>query len=143
MNIDQRRDPERILRELQREEERQKRGHLKVFLGYASGVGKSTKMLDEGLRRRERGEDIVVAAIQPQCSPEIQQRLSRHEVIPTLKIAGRDVIDIPQILKRRPQMVLIDGLAYDNPGARHPHRWQEIDELLNAGISVISSINLQ
>jgi two-component system sensor histidine kinase KdpD len=144
MNIEHRRDPERILREIQQEEERQKRGHLKVFLGYASGVGKSTKMLDEGLRRRERGEDIVVAAIQPQCTSEINQRLSRHEVIPTLKIVGKDVIDIPQILKRRPQMVLIDGLAYDNPpGARHAHRWQEIDELLNAGISVISSINLQ
>src|SRR5262245_2958162 len=144
MDMEHRRDPERILREIQREEERQKRGHLKIFLGYASGVGKSVKMLDEGRRRRERGEDVVVGATQPQCTPEIDQRLTRHEVIPTLKMSGKDVIDIKQILRRRPQVVLIDGLAYHNPpGSRHAHRWQEIDGLLQAGISVITSINLQ
>jgi len=143
MNMEQRRDPERILRELQRDEERQKRGHLKIFLGYASGVGKSVKMLDEGRRRRARGEDVVVGAIQPQSTSEIDQRLSGHEIIPTLRVSGKDVIDIEQILRRRPQVVLIDGLTYDNPpGSRHAHRWQEIDELLQAGISVITSINL-
>jgi two-component system sensor histidine kinase KdpD len=144
MNMEQRRDPERILRELQLEEERQKRGHLKIFLGYASGVGKSAKMFDEGRRRRERGEDVVVGAIQPRYTPEIDQHLSGHEIIPTLQISGKDVIDIERILRRRPQVVLIDGLAYDNPpGSRHAHRWQEINELLQAGISVITSINLQ
>lgn len=144
MDREHHRDPERILREIQREEERKQRGHLKVFLGYASGVGKSAKMLDEGRRRRERGEDIVVAAIQPQSTPEISRLLALHEVIPTLKVAGRDVIDIERILRRRPQVVLIDGLAYDNPpGSRHARRWQEIDELLQAGISVMTSINLQ
>jgi two-component system, OmpR family, sensor histidine kinase KdpD len=144
MNLDERRDPERILRELQREEEREKRGHLKVFLGYASGVGKSAKMLDEGRRRRERGEDVVVTAIQPQSTPELDQRLSGHEIIPTLEISGKDVIDIQRILRRRPQVLLIDGLAYDNPpGSRYAHRWQEIDEILKHGVSVITSVNLQ
>jgi two-component system sensor histidine kinase KdpD len=144
MDIEYRRDPERILAEIQREERRQRRGRLKIFLGYASGVGKSPKMLDEARRRKQRGEDVVVGAIQPQSTPEIDKLLSVHEVIPTLKISGKDVIDIDRILRRRPQVVVIDGLAYDNPqGSRHAHRWQEIDELLHAGISVVTSINLQ
>jgi two-component system sensor histidine kinase KdpD len=144
MNTEYRRDPERILEEIQREERRQRPGRLKIFLGYTSGVGKSVKMLDEGRRRRRRGEDVVVGAIQAQCTPEIDKLLSLHETIPTLKVAGKDVIDIDRILRRRPQVVLIDGLAYDNPpGSRHAHRWQEIDELLQSGISVTTSINLQ
>src|SRR5215510_862895 len=144
MEIEYRRDPERILKEIEREDARKRRGRLKIFLGYASGVGKSAKMLDEGRRRRQRGEDIVIGAIQPKCTPEVQNLLSIHEVIPTLTISGRDVIDVERILRRRPQVVIIDGLAYDNPpGSRHAHRWQEIDELLQAGISVITSINLQ
>src|SRR5262245_7368429 len=139
-----RRDPYQLLAEIQREERRQRRGRLKIFLGYASGVGKSAKMLDESRRRRQRGEDIVVAAIQQQSTPEIDRLLSMQEVIPTVKTSGRDVIDIEHILRRRPQVVVIDGLAYNNPpGSRHAHRWQEVDELLQAGISVITSINLQ
>jgi two-component system sensor histidine kinase KdpD len=144
MNTEYRRDPERILAEIQRAERRQRRGRLKIFLGYSSGVGKSAKMLNEGQRRRQRGEDVVVGAIQPKSTPEIDRLLASYEVIPTVKVSDRDVIDIDRILKRRPQVVLIDGLAYDNPpGGRKPHRWQEIEELLEAGISVITSINLQ
>ena len=144
MHTEQRRDPEQILKEIQKAERRQRRGRLKIFLGYASGVGKSVKMLDEGQRRRKRGEDVVVGAIQPQSAPEIERLLSLHEIIPTLKLSGKDVIDIEQIRRRRPQVVLIDGLAYDNPpGNRHAQRWQEIDELLQSGISVITSVNLQ
>src|SRR5438552_2496237 len=138
-----RRDPERLLEEIEREERRERRGRLKIFLGYASGVGKSAKMLAEGLRRKEGGEDIVIGAIQPQSSPEIDRLVSQHEVIPTLKIDGKDVIDITGILKRHPQVVLVEGLAYTNPRGSHQHeRWQEIEELLEAGISVITSINL-
>jgi two-component system sensor histidine kinase KdpD len=144
MNTDYRRDPDRLLAEIQREEQRYRRGRLKIFLGYASGVGKSVKMLDEARRRRQRGEDVIVGAIQPQSTPEIDRLLYTHEIIPTLKIAGKDVIDIVRILRRKPQVVVIDGLAYDNPaGARHAHRWQEIDELLQANISVVTSVNLQ
>jgi two-component system sensor histidine kinase KdpD len=143
MDLDLRRDPQRLLEQIEEEERRRKRGRLKIFLGYASGVGKSAKMLAEGVRRRERGEDVVVGAIQPQSLPEIESLIARHEVIPTLKIGGRDVIDIERILRRHPQVVLVDGLAYKNPpGSRHAERWQEIEELLNAGISVITSINL-
>jgi len=144
MSIEDRRDPERILQEIQREERKSRRGRLKIFLGYASGVGKSAKMLDEGRRRAQRGEDVVVVAIQPRSTPEIDQLLSGHEVIPTLKVFGKDIIDLEQVLSRRPQVALIDGLAYENPpGSRYAQRWQEIEELLRAGISVITSINLQ
>jgi two-component system sensor histidine kinase KdpD len=144
MDIELRRDPQRLLEEIEAEERRKKRGRLKIFLGYASGVGKSAKMLAEGCRRRERGEDVVVGAVQPQSSPEIERLLSRHEIIPTLKIGDRDVIDVERLLRRHPQVVVIDGMAYTNPpGSRHAERWQEIEELLNAGISVVTSINLQ
>src|SRR5262249_26011783 len=69
--------------------------------------------------------------------------VAQHEVIPTLRIAAREVIDVDRLLRRHPQVVLIDGLAYTNPpGSRHAERWQEIEELLNAGISVVTSINL-
>jgi two-component system, OmpR family, sensor histidine kinase KdpD len=143
MDLEVRRDPQRLLEQIEEEEKRSKRGRLKIFLGYASGVGKSAKMLAEGLRRRERGEDVVVGAIQPQSQPEIARIVARHEIIPTIKNGDRDVIDIERILRRHPQVVVIDGLAYTNPsGSRHTERWQEIEDLLNAGISVITSINL-
>jgi two-component system sensor histidine kinase KdpD len=143
MDVELRRDPERLLQEIEEEERRKKRGRLKIFLGYASGVGKSTKMLAEGIRRRERGEDVVIGATQPKSSPDIDRFLSKYEVIPTLKIQGRDVIDVERLLRRHPQVVIIDGLAYKNPpGSRHSERWQEIAELLKAGISVVTSVNL-
>jgi len=132
MDLELRRDPERLLEQIEEEERRKKRGRLKIFLGYASGVGKSVKMLAEGLRRRERGDDVVVGAVQPKSSPEIDRLVARYEVIPTLKIRNRDVIDIERLLRRHPQVVVIDGLAYTNPpGSRHPERWQEIEELLS------------
>lgn len=120
------------------------RGRLKVFLGYASGVGKSARMFEEGSRRRTRGEDVVVGAVQPKSSAEIEQLLLKHEIIPTRNVGARSVIDITAILLRRPQVVLIDGLAYDNPpGSAHDARWQDVAALVNAGISVITSVNLQ
>src|ERR1051326_9601649 len=98
MDVELRRDPERLLEHIEEEEGRRKRGRLKIFLGYASGVGKSAKMLAEGLRRRERGEDVVVGAVQPTSSPEIERHIAQHEVIPTLKTRDRDVIDIERLL---------------------------------------------
>src|SRR5258705_9634513 len=120
------------------------RGRLKVFLGYASGVGKSFRMFDEGRRRRDRGQDVVVGALQPKVPVEIQPLLSSLEIIPTLNVKGVPVIDVQAILQRRPQICLIDGLAYDNPpGSRNPHRWQDVEELLSAGITVVGSVHLQ
>src|ERR1700675_3406353 len=107
-----RRTPEELLQQVQAEEDYERRGRLKVFLGYASGVGKSFRMLDEGRRRHERGQDVVVGAIQPKTSHEIECVLSKLEVIPLREVNGVLVMDTPAILKRHPSFCLVDGLAY-------------------------------
>jgi two-component system sensor histidine kinase KdpD len=136
--------PEQLLQQLESEEEHQSRGRLKVFLGYASGVGKSFRMIDEGRRRYERGQDVVVGAVQPELSPDVQQAISALEVVSLKQINGKAVMDVPAILQRRPGVCLVDGLAYDNPpGSAHEKRWQDVEQLLDAGISVITSVNLQ
>lgn len=140
----QRPSPEQLLAQVQLEERRKRRGQLKIFLGYASGVGKSFQMLDEGRRRRERGEDVVVCAVQPQYSSEAEAVLQKLEVIPTVRSGEAEVIDVPAVIRRHPQVALIDGLAYDNPpGSPNAHRWQDVEQLLEAGISVITTVNLQ
>jgi two-component system sensor histidine kinase KdpD len=136
--------PEQILQQLETEEEHQPHGRLKVFFGYASGVGKSFRMLDEGRRRYERGQDVVVGAIQPRLSPDLQQTINTLEVIPLKHVEGVPVMDLDTILRRQPKVCLVDGLAYDNPpGLSHQRRWQDVAQLLDAGISVITSVNLQ
>lgn len=137
-------DPELLLRRVQAAEEFEKRGRLKIFLGYSSGVGKSFRMLDEGRRRRKRGEDVVVGAIQPHRPAAVEAILGRMEVIPLKVIGGVPMIDKEAILRRHPQICLIDGLAYDNPpGSAHAKRWQDVEDLLAEGISVIGTVNLQ
>jgi two-component system sensor histidine kinase KdpD len=117
---------------------------LKIFLGYASGVGKSFRMLDEARRRHERGQDVVVGAVQPRRTADIDGLLARLEVIPPRIVNGRETIDIERVLRRRPRVCVIDGLAYDNPpGSRHAHRWEDVEELVERGITVIASLNLQ
>ncbi len=139
-----RRSPEELLQQVQAEEDYERRGRLKVFLGYASGVGKSFRMLDEGRRRHERGQDIVVGAIQPKTTPDIEPLLQKLEVIPVQMVDGVPVMDMPAILKRHPAVCLVDGLAYDNPpGSPNRSRWQDVEQLLEAGISVITSVNIQ
>lgn len=136
--------PEQLLKQAEAEERHQRRGKLKVFLGYASGVGKSYRMFDEGRRRKKRGQDVVVAALQPPVPSDVEQLVRDFEIIPPRTDLGAPVIDVEAILRRHPRVCLIDGLAYDNPpGARNRHRWEDVEELLNAGISVVTSINLQ
>ena len=137
-------DPEALLRQVQAQEEREKRGKLKVFLGYASGVGKSLRMFDEGRRRRERGQDVVVGATQPESTPEVKALLAKLEVIPLRVVQGVPVMDVEVILRRSPSACLVDGLAHDNPpGSVNAHRWQDVEQLLDSGISVITSVNVQ
>jgi two-component system, OmpR family, sensor histidine kinase KdpD len=139
-----RKTPEDFLRECQAEEAAVTKGRLKIFLGYASGVGKSFRMLDEARRRRERGQDVVVGAIQPKVPPEVEKVLQKLDVVP-LKTFGQDsAMDVEALIRRHPAVCVIDGLAYDNPpGARNPTRWRDVEELLKAEICVISSINIQ
>jgi two-component system, OmpR family, sensor histidine kinase KdpD len=136
--------PEALLKQVQMEEREEGLGKLKIFLGYASGVGKSHRMLDEGRRRRKRGQDVVVGAIQPTVSPDVQELLDQLEVVPPRQDNGSPAMDLDAILRRRPEVCIIDGLAYDNPpGCRHEYRWQDVEEILSAGISVVTSLNLQ
>ena len=137
-------DPEAVLRQVQAAERAQHRGQLKIFLGYASGVGKSFRMFDEGRRRHERGEDVVVAAMQPEMDSEVVELSRRLDAVPSVMIDGIPVIDVAAVLKRHPQVCLVDGLAYDNPTAsRHPKRYEDVQELLEAGISVLTTLNLE
>ncbi len=136
-------DPDQLLRQVEAEEEYQGRGRLKIFVGYASGVGKSFRMLDEGRRRRERGQDVVVGATQPVTEDVISRLLQQLETIPLKFVGGAQTMDVETILQRRPKVCLVDGLAYDNPqGSPNPSRWQDVDQLLSAGISVVTTINL-
>jgi two-component system sensor histidine kinase KdpD len=138
-----RKTPDELLREVQAEG-RAHRGHLKIFLGYASGVGKSFRMLDEARRRRERGQDVVVGGIQPKFPPEVEALLPHLEVIPLRSSGGGTAIDVEAIIRRYPAVCFMDGLAYDNPpGSRNPTRWQDVQDLVNVGIKVIGSINIQ
>src|SRR5580692_1419231 len=105
-------DPERLLKQVEAEERNTKRGHLKIFLGYASGVGKSLRMLDEGRRRKLRGQDVVIAAMQPCASPEIEEILKSIETIPPHLVNGVPAMDMATLLRRHPAVCLIDGLAY-------------------------------
>jgi two-component system, OmpR family, sensor histidine kinase KdpD len=137
-------DPEELLRQVEAHERYEGRGSFKVFLGYTSGVGKSARMFDEARRRKERGEDVVVGATQPVVSPEVEELLCKMEVIP-LEIVGEvPAMDVKSILNRRPQVCVVDGLAHHNhPLSYHIERWQDVKELLDAGISILASVNLQ
>jgi two-component system sensor histidine kinase KdpD len=139
-----RRTPEEFLRAAQAEEAAAKRGHLKIVLGYSSGVGKTFRMLDEARRRRERGQDVVVGAVQPQVPSDAEPLLQNLEVIPLKVFGSGTAVDVEAIIRRRPAICIIDGLAYDNPpGLRNASRWQDVQDLVNAGIKVVGSINIQ
>ncbi len=140
----QRPDPEKLLRQVEAEEWYARRGRLKVFLGYASGVGKSFRMFDEARRRRERGQDVVVVALQPVRSQEVNDLVEAIPEIPARLVDGVPVIDVDAVLRRHPEVCVVDGLAWDNPpGSHNAKRWQDVQQLLQAGISVLGSVNLQ
>jgi two-component system sensor histidine kinase KdpD len=139
-----RRDPEALLRDIEAGERASRAGQLKVFLGYAPGVGKSFRLLDEGRRRHERGEDVVVAALQPDMPPDVARVIHDLERIPPREVGGVQVLDVDTLIRRRPRVCLVDGLAYDNPpGARHARRYQDVEQMLEAGISVLTTIGLE
>src|SRR5882757_7282399 len=135
--------PERLLKQVQAEESKRWGARLKIFLGYAPGVGKSYRMLDEARRRHERGEDVVVGAVQLQQSEELQALLRKLELIEPLQTPSGQAMDLDAILGRAPKVCVVDPLAAQNPpGSRNPHRWQDVQDLLRNGISVLSSVNL-
>ena len=138
-------DPEELLRRVESEERQTRRGRLKIFLGYAPRVGKSSRMFDEGQRRKNRGQDVVVGGVQVKGSENLSGKLAAFEVIPPLDLGPQGkALDVQAILQRSPRGCLVDELAYDNPpSAPCGKRWQEVEQLLNQGINVITCINLQ
>lgn len=137
-------DPEAFLRLAAQEG----RGSLKVFLGAAPGVGKTYEMLTQGLQRKRAGVDVVVGVVETHGRAETEQLTHGHEIIPRKDIEYQrrmlTEMDVDAILARRPALVLVDELAHTNvPGSRHPKRYQDVEELLAAGIDVFSTINIQ
>jgi two-component system sensor histidine kinase KdpD len=124
------------------------RGTLRVYLGAAPGVGKTFAMLDEGRRRRERGTDVVVGVVETHGRPHTQAAVGDLEVLPRLIVDHRDraftEMDLDGLLARGPEVALVDELAHTNvPGSRNAKRWQDVEELLAAGVEVITTVNIQ
>ncbi len=124
------------------------RGKLRLYLGAAPGVGKTYAMLNEGWRRRERGTDVVVGWVQEHGRPQTDAQVRDLEVFPrrVAEYRGQNLeeMDVDGLLARKPELVLVDELAHSNaPGSKHAKRWQDVEELLDAGINVISTVNLQ
>ena len=141
-------NPESILQQIQNQHIQNARGKLKVFFGYASGVGKTYSMLKAALDLKKSGRDIIVGYIEPHARPETMNLLSGLDMMTLRSIAYHNIMlhepDIDAILERRPEIVLIDELAHTNAkGSRHEKRYQDIEELINAGISVYTTVNVQ
>ncbi|MDX1963523.1 MAG: sensor histidine kinase KdpD [Pirellulales bacterium] len=145
---DQRPNPDLLLTQVQAEDLQARRGRLKIFFGYAAGVGKTYAMLQAGQRAKAAGVDVVVGYVEPHGRQETEALLAGLEQLPTRSCEHRGVtlqeFDLDRALDRRPALILVDELAHTNaPGSRHTKRWQDILELLAAGIDVYSSLNVQ
>src|SRR6266540_1149037 len=145
---DKRPSPEALLKLAQAEETREGKGKLKIFLGYAAGVGKTYAMLEAAWQRRLEDRDVVAAYVESHGRFETDSLLAGLEIIPNAEIEYMGVrlpeMDIDAVLARRPQIALVDELAHTNaPGLRHEKRWQDVEELLSAGIDVYTTVNIQ
>lgn len=144
----QRKSGEEWLASVEPTETGSKRGRFKVFLGYAPGVGKTYSMLSEGIRRRGRGEDVVIGVVETHGRSRTAELAAAMEQIPRKVIDYKGTLfsemDVDAILARHPQVALIDELAHTNVvGSRHAKRYEDIFEILEAGIGVLSTINIQ
>ncbi|MCM4078127.1 DUF4118 domain-containing protein [Paractinoplanes hotanensis] len=124
------------------------RGELRIFLGAAPGVGKTYTMLEEAHRRAERGTDVVIASVETHGRKHTQAMIGDLEVVPRAEMRYRGVgfteMDLDAVLARRPELAVVDEFAHTNvPGARNAKRWQDVRELLDAGISVLTTVNVQ
>jgi two-component system sensor histidine kinase KdpD len=126
----------------------QQRGRLKIYLGFAAGVGKTYEMLQEGQRLKRQGVDVVVGIIETHGRAETAALVEGLEQVPRRRIEYRNValeeLDLDRLRARHPTIALVDELAHTNaPGSRHEKRYQDVDELLRAGINVITTLNVQ
>ncbi len=141
-------NPEELLEAIKREDTKSRKGRLKVFLGMAAGVGKTFAMLDAAQRLKREKLDIVVGTVETHGRIETAKLLEGLTVIPEKKVQYKNTLfkelDLDEILKRKPQLVIVDELAHSNvPGSRHPKRWQDVAEILDQGIDVFTTLNVQ
>lgn len=145
---DERQNPDELLRAIQQKETRDNRGHLKIFFGYAAGVGKTYAMLKAAHTAKHRGIDVVAGYIEPHARPQTTALLNGLECLPTKTVEYNSILlhefDIDSAIARHPQLILVDELAHTNAeGCRHAKRYQDVEELLNAGIDVYTTVNVQ
>jgi two-component system, OmpR family, sensor histidine kinase KdpD len=145
-------DPDQLLERINAEEARERRGRLRIFFGASAGVGKTFAMLEAARNMRAAGTDVVVGYVEPHGRLETERLLEGLPRLPTLPVSYRGIVrlefDLDAALARRPEILLVDELAHSNiiggePPPRHPKRWQDIEELLAAGISVWTTVNVQ
>ena len=125
-----------------------RRGHLKIYLGYAAGVGKTYQMLEDAREFKARGVDVVLAFLEPQGRNDLIERSKEFEILPLLRVACRgsyiEEIDIAGILQRHPKVCIVDDLAHTNaPGSERQRRWQDVQVLLDSGVDVLTTMNVQ
>lgn len=145
---DRRPTPDELLAKVMRAERQEKRGRLKVFLGFAAGVGKTYEMLCEANRRKQRGQDVIIGYIETHKRKGTEEQLGELETIPRKQITYRgstlEEMDTDAILLRQPHTVLVDEFAHTNaPGSERAKRWQDVEALLDAGINVLTTLNVQ
>ena len=145
---DNRPNPDELLARVQADEDRRSRGRLKVFFGYAAGVGKTFAMLEAARREKSQGIEVVVGYVEPHGRAETEALLEGLEALPLRQVPYRGVVlrefDLDAALARKPQLLLVDELAHTNAeGLRHTKRWQDVEELLDAGIDVYTTLNVQ
>ena len=145
---DDRPNPDQLLARIHAEEDRARRGKLHIFFGYAAGVGKTFAMLNAARREKAQGVDLVVGYVEPHGRAETEALLAGLETLPQKMLPYRGVtlreFDLDAALARHPQLILVDELAHTNSeGSRHIKRWQDVEELLAAGIDVWTTLNVQ
>jgi two-component system sensor histidine kinase KdpD len=148
VSADFRPNPDDLLVRVQAEERQEARGKLQIFLGYAAGVGKTYAMLEAARQRKSQGVDVVVGYVETHGRVETEALVSGLEIIPRRQVEYRQTtvseMDVDAVLARRPQLALVDEFAHTNaPGSRHPKRYHDVHELLEAGIDVFTTLNIQ
>lgn len=143
-----RQDPDQLLRAIRNDMTGENRGKLKIFFGYAAGVGKTYAMLQAAHQAKERGIDVVAGYIEPHARPQTAALLCGLEQLPVKQVQHGEMtlreFDIDAALIRKPQLILVDEFAHTNAeGSRHTKRYQDVQELLNSGIDVYTTVNVQ
>lgn len=141
-------NPDQLLQNIKREDDARRRGHLKIFFGYAAGVGKTYAMLKAAHAARQRGVDVAVGYVEPHARPNTMALLAGLECLPCLSVSHKGIqvreFDLDGAIARHPRLILVDELAHTNhESCRHAKRYQDVEELLKAGIDVYTTVNVQ